>query len=129
MWRKKVFRSANLTKATKTRVFRTMVMSVLLYRAETWSSPQKDLRKLKTFHMKYLQDILGVTRWDKIRNESLSSSVNEVPIEVRTCTTEAPQTQVAGTCNEDGYSCRVQCQLLCSKLTGKVIGRKTAYMD
>ena len=46
------------------RVFRTMVMSVLLYGAETWSIIQKDLRKLKTFHMKCLRDILGVTRLD-----------------------------------------------------------------
>ena len=41
MWHKKVFRSANLTKATKMRVFRTKVMSVVLYRTETWSITQK----------------------------------------------------------------------------------------
>ena len=72
---------ANLTKATKMRAFRTMVTSVLLYWAESWSITQNDLRKLKTFHMKSLWAILGVTRWDKIRNQSLLSSVNEVPIE------------------------------------------------
>ena len=42
MWRKKVFRSANLSKATKMRVFPTLVMSVLLYGAETWTITQKD---------------------------------------------------------------------------------------
>ena len=36
MWRRKVFRSRNLGKATRMRSFRTMVMSVLLYGAETW---------------------------------------------------------------------------------------------
>ncbi len=62
MWRKKVFWSANLSKATKMRVFRTLVLSVLLYGAETWTITQKDLRKLRTFHVKCLRDILGVTR-------------------------------------------------------------------
>ena len=49
MWHKKVFWSANLSKATKIsmRVFRTLVMSVLLYGAETWTITQKDLRKLR----------------------------------------------------------------------------------
>ena len=81
MWRKKVFRSANLSKATKMRVFQTLVMSVLLYGAETWTITQKDLKKLRTFHLKCLRDILGVTRWDKIRNENILRSANEVSIE------------------------------------------------
>ena len=49
MWRRKVFRSRNLGKATKLQAFRTMVMSVLLYGAETWPVTQHDIRKLKTF--------------------------------------------------------------------------------
>ena len=57
-----------------------MVISVLLYGAEPWRITQKDSVKLKTFHMKCLRGILGVTRWDKIRNESFLSSVNDVPI-------------------------------------------------
>ena len=35
MWRRKVFRSRNLGKATKLQAFWTMAMSVLLYGAET----------------------------------------------------------------------------------------------
>ena len=45
MWRWKVFRSRNLSKATKVRVFRAMVMSVLLYGAETWPVTQHDIRR------------------------------------------------------------------------------------
>ena len=83
MWRKKVFRSANLSKATKMRVFQTLVMSALLYGAGagTWIITQKDLRKLRTFDMKCLRDILRVTRWDKLRNETILCRANEVPIE------------------------------------------------
>ena len=116
MWRKKVFRSANLTKVTKMRVFRTMVMSILLYGAETWTITQRDVRKLRTFHMKCLRDILGVTRWDKIRNESILCSVNKVPIEEQL---KHLRLQWLGHVMRMD-SCRVQSQLLCSKLTEKV---------
>ena len=63
IWRRKVFRSCNLSKETKMRVFRTMVMSVLLYGAETWPVTKKEIRKLTTFQMRCLRDILGVTLW------------------------------------------------------------------
>ena len=43
MWRRKIFRSHNIGKATKMRVFRTMVMSVLVYGAETWPVTQHDI--------------------------------------------------------------------------------------
>ena len=49
MWRRKVFRSRNISITTKMCAFRTLAMSVLLYGAETWPVPQQDIRKLKTF--------------------------------------------------------------------------------
>ena len=51
MWRKKVFRSQNTSKKTKIYVFQMMVMSVLLYGAETWALTQQDLRRLRAFQM------------------------------------------------------------------------------
>ena len=60
MLRRKIFRSRNLSKATKVHVFRTMVMLVLLYGTETWPVMQKDIRKLTTFQMRHLQDLLGL---------------------------------------------------------------------
>ena len=46
MWRRKVFRSRNLSRRTKVQVFRAMVMSVLHYGAETWTVTQQDIRRL-----------------------------------------------------------------------------------
>ena len=46
-----------------------MVMSVLLYGLETWAVHQQDLKRLHVFQMKCLQDIIGVTLWNKRRNE------------------------------------------------------------
>ena len=81
MWRWKVFRSRNLSKTTKLRAFRTLVMSILLYGAETWPATQQDIRKLKTFHMRCLRDILGITLWDRRRNTDILEETGELPIE------------------------------------------------
>ena len=52
----------------------------IMYGAETWTVTQKDLRKLKTFQMKCLRDIMVVSRWDQICNDSILESTGEVPI-------------------------------------------------
>ena len=46
----------SLSRHTKMPVFRTLVMSILLYGAETWPVTKKDIRKLTTFHMRCLRD-------------------------------------------------------------------------
>ena len=51
----------SLSRHTQMQVFRTLVMSILLYGAETWPVTKKDIRKLITFHMRCLQDILGIS--------------------------------------------------------------------
>ena len=78
MWRWKVFKSQNLSKIMKVRVFRSMVMSVLLYGAETWPVTQHDIRRLKTFQMRCLWDIVGVTLWDKRHNTDTCDEVEQM---------------------------------------------------
>ena len=81
MWRRKVFKNHSLSKTTKLKVFRTCVMPVLLYGAETWAVTQDEVRKMKTFHMRCIRDILGFTLWDRRRNKELLKEANEQPIE------------------------------------------------
>ena len=78
MWRRKVFRSRILTKDTKMRAFRLMVMSVLLYGAVV---TQHNIRRLKTFQMRCLRDILGLTLLDRRRNIDILQETGELPIE------------------------------------------------
>ena len=80
MWRRKVFRSRSVSRSTKVRVFRVMVMSVLLYGAETWAVTQQDLRRLHAFQMKCLRDIVGVTLWHKRRNVDILAETGEMPV-------------------------------------------------
>ena len=81
MWRRKLFRSRNIAKRTKIHVFRVMVMSVLLYGAETWAITQQGLKRLHAFQMKCLRDIVGVTLWDQRRNEDILAETGELPME------------------------------------------------
>ena len=81
MWRRKLFRSRNISIATKMHAFRTLVMSVLLYGAETWAVTLQDTRKLKTFQMRYLRDILGVSRWNMLWNTVILERTGELPME------------------------------------------------
>ena len=83
IWRQKIFGNRNLSRPTKMHVFRTMVMSVLLYGAETWPVTQHDIRKLKTFQMRCLRDIVGVTLWDMRRNADILEETGELPMEVQ----------------------------------------------
>ena len=81
VWRRKVFRSHSLSKDTKLQAFRTLVMPVLLYTAETWNVSKHDLRKLKTFQMRCLRDIIGATVWDRMRNTTILEKAGELAVE------------------------------------------------
>ena len=98
MLRRKIFRSRYLSKATKIRVFRTMVMPVLLYGAETWPVTQKDIRKLTTFQMRCLRDILGLTLWDRCRNADVLEECGEA-----TMRAEDEATPMVWTPDENAY--------------------------
>ena len=81
MWRKKLFQSKNISIPTKMHAFRTLVMSALLYGAETWAVTQQDTRKLKTFQMRCLRDILGVSRWNMLRSTVVLERTGELLVE------------------------------------------------
>ena len=58
-----------------------MVISILLYSAETWSVTQHDIRGLKTFHMRCLQGILGLNLWNMYRNVDILKETGKLPVE------------------------------------------------
>jgi hypothetical protein len=51
LWRRTVFKNHSLSKITKISVFRTCVIPVLLYGAETWTVMQDEMQKLRTFFL------------------------------------------------------------------------------
>ena len=65
------WRKSNINISTKMRIFRSLILSVLPYEAESWTLLQRDLKKLEVFQMRCLRQILDISIWDKIRNETI----------------------------------------------------------
>ena len=53
----------------KTRIFKTCVLSRLLYGCETWALIQNLLHRLETFVLSCLQNILGMTVLDRLHSD------------------------------------------------------------
>ena len=66
-----IWASMDITQETKLRVYRSLVLSILLYNFETWTLKESDKSRLFVFEMTILRRILGVTRRDRWRNEDI----------------------------------------------------------
>ena len=53
------------------RLFRSLIIPILLYGSETWTLLKSDMNKLEVFQMKCLRQILRVSLRDHIRNETI----------------------------------------------------------
>ena len=58
-----IFNNPMLSLTTKRMVYRAMVLSVLLYGAETWTLKAEHVRRLNTFHNRCVRTIPGITRY------------------------------------------------------------------
>ena len=63
-----VWRQQRLSLATKLRLYNTLMVSVLLHGAETWTLLQSDEQKLEAFHMTCQHRILGVRWYNFVQN-------------------------------------------------------------
>jgi hypothetical protein len=67
-----------LSKNTKTRLYRTVVLPVVLYGCETWSLTLREEQRLTVFEDRVLRRIFGPKRdeatgdWRRLRNEELN---------------------------------------------------------
>jgi hypothetical protein len=67
-----------LSKNLKIRIYRTIILPVVLYGCETWSLTLKEERRLRVFENRVLRRIFGPKRdeitgeWRKLHNEELN---------------------------------------------------------
>jgi hypothetical protein len=67
-----------LSKNLRIKIYRTIILPVVLYGCETWSLTQREERRLRVFENRVLRRVFGpkrdeVTReWRKLRNEELN---------------------------------------------------------
>src|SRR5688572_9418412 len=66
---RKLWRSCNISTRTKTKLYETLVIPVLIYGAETWCMKKEDERRLLVAEMGWLRGLLNRSRREKIRNE------------------------------------------------------------
>ena len=67
-----IWASKEICEGTKIRVYRSLILSILLYNSETWTLKDTDKRRLRVFEMSVLRRILGISMWD---SSSSSSSI------------------------------------------------------
>nr|XP_006822761.1 PREDICTED: uncharacterized protein LOC102806375 [Saccoglossus kowalevskii] len=67
----KIWNSDKIKRATKLKLYKSLVLSVLLYGSETWKMTKGDERKLNTFQTKCLRRIMKIKWQDHVRNEEL----------------------------------------------------------
>jgi len=67
-----------LSKNLKIKIYRTVIVPVVLYGCETWSLTLREERKLRVFENRVLRKILGPRRnevrgeWRRLHNEELN---------------------------------------------------------
>jgi hypothetical protein len=78
-----------LSKNTKVRVYRTIILPVVLYGSENWSLTLREGQRLKVFENRVLRRVFGPKRdettgeWRRLHNEELNdlySSPNNIPL-------------------------------------------------
>jgi CRISPR/Cas system CSM-associated protein Csm2 small subunit len=74
-----LWKKANISTKTKIRLFRTLILPILLYGSETWTLLKPDMNKLEVFQMRCLRQILGVSLRDRYRNETIRMRCDHQP--------------------------------------------------
>ncbi|RXN27750.1 hypothetical protein ROHU_019759 [Labeo rohita] len=77
--RRCVWRKSNVTLSTKIRLYRSMMLSILLYGSEAWVILKHDLNKLEVFQMRCLRQILQVSLCDRISNDEIRHRCHDQP--------------------------------------------------
>ncbi|KAI8479503.1 hypothetical protein Bbelb_427640 [Branchiostoma belcheri] len=76
----RVWRSKHLSRTNKLRTYNTLVLSVLLYGAESWTITKSLAEKLDAFDSQCLRKIEGICWHDFISNETVRLRTNQPPV-------------------------------------------------
>ena len=81
----KIWKNNYITKNTKTRLFKTLVLPVLLYGCETWKMNKGDNKQVDIFQNKCLRKILRIKWEDHIKNEEIFERTGIKPVSQEIC--------------------------------------------
>ena len=66
-----VWRNRDISIKLKVRLYNALILPIAIYAAETWTLTERDKRIITTFEMRCLRCILGVTLFDRLRNDAI----------------------------------------------------------
>ena len=69
--RTRVWEESGITKKTKVAVYRSVVLTSLLYGCETWTCYRRHIKKLDQFHLRCLRRLLGIKWEDRVTNQEV----------------------------------------------------------
>jgi hypothetical protein len=73
---KRLWNNKHVSIGVKCKVYRAIVLSTLLYGAETWTVYRAQVKKLHAYMMRQLRDIMGIKWYDKITNAEILRRAN-----------------------------------------------------
>ncbi|PFX12093.1 RNA-directed DNA polymerase from mobile element jockey [Stylophora pistillata] len=79
--RARVLNQHNIQQSTKLRVYKTVVLTSLLYGCETWTLYRRHIKLLEHFHMRSLRLIIGIKWQDMITNLEVLDRAETTSIE------------------------------------------------
>ena len=71
-----IWASKEISEETKVRVYKSLILSILLYNSETWTLKEVDKNRLRVFEMSILRRILGISMWDRWRNNDIRARLH-----------------------------------------------------
>jgi len=75
-----IWRDKRLSLSIKIRTYKALILSTLLYAAETWTVRAEDARILDSFHVKCQRQILGIRWQDPVRNAEVTIQTGLPPV-------------------------------------------------
>ena len=71
-----IWRAKDISNQTNIALYRSLVLSIVLYAAETWTLRKRDQDRLLSFEMSCLKRILGISRRDTISNDNICQKLD-----------------------------------------------------
>ena len=69
--RQRLWNNHHVSTRVKGKIYRAIVLSTLLYRAEAWTVYRRQAKKLHAFMMRHLRSIMRITWMDKVTNKEI----------------------------------------------------------
>ena len=79
--RVRVLNEHNIRLPTKLKVYKSVVLTSLLYGCESWTLYRRHLKQLESFHMRSLRSILNIRWQDKVTNIEVLDRAGSISIE------------------------------------------------